>query len=111
MYRPEIRIVDCTIRDGGLMNDHRFSTELVRKVFDACAKAGVDYCELGYRGDKRQFSASDFGPWKVCDEEDLRSVAYGCDTKVSGKAAVGRTDVNEHTPAQTSIVSIDRVST
>ena len=46
MYRPEIRIVDCTIRDGGLMNDHRFSTDLVKRVFDACAKSGVNYCEI-----------------------------------------------------------------
>ncbi len=111
MYRPEIRIVDCTIRDGGLMNDHRFSTELVRKVFDACAKAGVDYCELGYRGDKRQFSTSDFGPWKFCDEEDLRSVAYECDTKVSVMADVGRTDYNDIIPAKDSIVSMYRVAT
>lgn len=111
MYRPEIRIVDCTIRDGGLMNDHRFSTELVRKVFDACAKAGVDYCELGYRADKAQFSTSDFGPWKFCDEEDLRSVAYECDTKVSVMADVGRTDYDDIIPAKDSIVSMYRVAT
>ena len=111
MYRPEIRIVDCTIRDGGLMNDHRFSTELVRKVFDACAKAGVDYCELGYRADKSQFSTSDFGPWKFCDEEDLRSVAYECDTKVSVMADVGRTDYDDIIPAKDSIVSMYRIAT
>ena len=23
-YRPEIKVVDCTIRDGGLMNNHHF---------------------------------------------------------------------------------------
>ena len=111
MYRPEIRIVDCTIRDGGLMNDHRFSTELVRKVFDACAKAGVNYCELGYRADKAQFSTSDFGPWKFCDEEDLRSVAYECDTKVSVMADVGRTDYDDIIPAKDSIVSMYRIAT
>ncbi len=111
MYRPEIRIVDCTIRDGGLMNDHRFSTELVRKVFEACAQAGVNYCELGYRADKTQFSTDDFGPWKFCDEEDLRSVAYECDTKVSVMADVGRTDYNDIIPAKDSIVSMYRVAT
>ena len=29
-YRPEIKVLDCTIRDGGLMNDHRFADETVR---------------------------------------------------------------------------------
>ena len=23
-YRPEIKVLDCTIRDGGLMNNHQF---------------------------------------------------------------------------------------
>lgn len=111
MYRPEIRIVDCTIRDGGLMNDHRFSTELVRKVFDACAKAGVNYCELGYRADKAQFSQDDFGPWKFCDEESLREVAYESDTKVSVMADVDRTDYDDIIPAKDSIVGMYRVAT
>ncbi len=111
MYRPEIRIIDCTIRDGGLMNDHRFSTELVKKVFDACAHAGVNYCELGYRADKAQFSTDDFGPWKFCDEEDLRKVAYECDTKVSVMADVGRTDYADIIPAKDSIVDLYRVAT
>jgi 4-hydroxy 2-oxovalerate aldolase len=111
MYRPEIRILDCTIRDGGLMNDHRFTTDLVRKVFDACARSGVDYCELGYRCDKEQFSTDKFGPWKFCDEEHLREVAYECGTKVSVMADVGRTDYKDIIPKKNSIVSMYRVAT
>ena len=26
-YRPEIKVLDATIRDGGLMNDHKFDHE------------------------------------------------------------------------------------
>lgn len=111
MYRPEIKIVDCTIRDGGLMNDHRFDRELVKKVFKACDASGVDFCELGYRADKKQFSTDDFGPWKFSDEEDLRSVAYECHTKVSVMADVGRTDYDDIIPAADSIVGMYRVAT
>lgn len=111
MYRPQIRILDCTIRDGGLMNDHRFDKELVKQVFDACARAGVDYCELGYRADKKQFSTDDYGPWKFCDEGDLRDVAYECATKVSVMADVGRTDYNDILAKEDSIVSMYRVAT
>ena len=28
-YRPELKILDCTIRDGGLMNNHLFDDEVV----------------------------------------------------------------------------------
>lgn len=111
MYRPEIKVLDCTIRDGGLMNDHTFSKEMVREVFDAVAKAGVDYCELGYKADKKQFSPDEFGPWKFSDEEDLREVAYECGTKVSIMADVGRTDYDTFLPASESIVKLYRVAT
>jgi len=111
MYRPEIRVVDCTIRDGGLMNDHRFETATVKRIFHALAEAGLDYVELGYRADKTQFSTKDFGPWKFSDEEDLRKVAYECDTKVSVMADVGRTDFDDIIPCDQSIVSMYRVAT
>ena len=39
-YRPEIQVLDCTIRDGGLMNDHQFEDGLVKAVYDACVAAG-----------------------------------------------------------------------
>ena len=49
MYRPQIKVVDCTIRDGGLMNNHQFPDDIVRTVFQACRNAGVDYMEIGYK--------------------------------------------------------------
>ena len=111
MYRPEIKVVDCTIRDGGLMNDWRFDKAMVKDVFDGLAKAGVDYVELGYRADKKQFSPKDFGPWRFCDEKDLREVAYECDSKISVMADVGRTDYDDIIPCAESIVSLYRIAT
>jgi 4-hydroxy 2-oxovalerate aldolase len=111
MYRPQIRILDCTIRDGGLMNDHRFTQEQVKRVFEACSRAGVDYCELGYRCDKTQFDTSKFGAWKFCDEESLREVAHEGGSKISVMADVGRTDYADIGPKKDSIVSMYRVAT
>ena len=31
MYRKEIRILDCTVRDGGLMNKWKFSDDFVKE--------------------------------------------------------------------------------
>ena len=111
VYRPEIKVLDCTIRDGGLMNDHRFDKALVKDLFKAVADAGVDYCELGYKADKKQFSTDDFGPWKFCDEEDIRQVAFECDTKISVMADVDRTDYDSIIPASESLVKMYRVAT
>src|SRR5437879_844094 len=48
-YRPEIKVLDCTIRDGGLMNNHHFDDKIVKAVYTACVAAGIDYMELGYK--------------------------------------------------------------
>ena len=110
MYRPEIKVFDCTIRDGGLMNDHKFDLQTVKDVYETCVQSGVDYCELGYKGDKAQFNVDDFGPWKFCDEEDIREVAYESDTKISVMADVGRTDMSTILPKSESLVNIYRVA-
>ena len=31
-YRPDIKVLDCTLRDGGLRNNFAFSDEFVRDL-------------------------------------------------------------------------------
>ena len=45
-YRPELKVLDCTIRDGGLMNNHQFDEALVSKVYETCVAAGIDYMDV-----------------------------------------------------------------
>lgn len=71
---PKIKTLDCTIRDGGLINGHNFSVDFVRAIYNANVAAGVDYMELGYKNSKTMFSTTENGAWKFCDEEDLRKV-------------------------------------
>ena len=55
MYREQIKVLDCTIRDGGLMNNHAFDESFVREVFKAISQAGIDYMEIGYKNSRRLF--------------------------------------------------------
>ena len=113
-YRPEIKVHDCTIRDGGLINDHRFEDGFVRAVYDACVAAGVDYIELGYKASKRIFAPTAFGDWKYCDEESLRRVLPEGHSaiKVSVMADAERTDYHEDIlPKDQSVIDCIRVAT
>lgn len=113
-YRPEIKVLDCTIRDGGLMNDHRFSDDLVRAVYQTCVAAGVDYMEIGYKNSKEQFPKTDFGPWKHCDEEDLRRIVGDnpTDLKLSAIADAEKCDYQRDIlPADQSVLDMIRVAT
>ena len=67
-FRPEIKVVDCTIRDGGLMNNHHFDDQIVKVVYDTCVAAGVDYMELGYKASRKAIKAGEHGDWKYCTE-------------------------------------------
>ena len=68
-FRPEIKVLDCTVRDGGLINAHKFEDNFVKAVYDTCIDSGIDYMELGYKASKDQFARADFGDWKFCDED------------------------------------------
>jgi len=113
-YRPEIKVLDVTIRDGGLMNNHHFSDDVVRGVYDACVQGGIDYMEFGYRGSKKIFSSPEHGPWKFCDEADVRRIVGDNDTslKLSVMADAERTDYQEDiVRADQSVFDMIRVAT
>jgi 4-hydroxy 2-oxovalerate aldolase len=96
-YRPNIKILDCTIRDGGLVNNHLFDDELVKAVYQALVASGVDYMEFGYKASKRIFSREENGKWKFCDEDDVRRIVDDNphDIKLSVMADAERTDYHE----------------
>ncbi|MCI7036517.1 MAG: nucleoid-structuring protein H-NS, partial [Spirochaetia bacterium] len=92
-YRPEIRVLDATLRDGGLVNNFRFSDEFVKDLYQTNIKAGVDYMEFGYKADTDIFKEEDFGKWKFSKDEDIRAiVGDNADTglKIAVMADVGR---------------------
>jgi len=97
MYRPEIKVIDCTVRDGGLMNKWQFGADFVKKVYRSLSEAGVDYMEIGYLSSESAFSREDFGPWRFCAEEDLKRVIGDGEKKIklSAMADIGRIDYND----------------
>lgn len=93
-YCPDIKVLDCTLRDGGLVNNFRFDDKFVKDLYRTNIKAGVDYMEFGYKASKELFDVKEFGKWKFCDEEDIRSIVgeNNSDLKISVMTDVGRTD-------------------
>ncbi|MFH1740566.1 MAG: aldolase catalytic domain-containing protein [bacterium] len=93
-FRPEIKVLDCTVRDGGLVNDSKFDDAFVRAVYETCVAAGIDYMEIGYKNSKRLFPPDKFGPWRHCDENDIRRIVGENDTslKLAAMADAGKSD-------------------
>lgn len=114
MFRPQIKVVDCTIRDGGLMNKSNFSLEVVRDVYKAVCAAGIDIVELGYRNSKKMFSVDEYGPWRFCDEENLKKVVDGKKsgtTKIAVMQDAHKALAEDLLPKEKSVIDVVRVAT
>ncbi len=113
-YRADIKVLDATLRDGGLVNEFRFSDEFVKALYLANIRAGVDYMEFGYKGDKSMFDVDKFGPLKFCDDDYIRSIVgeNNTDLKIGIMADVGRCNYKEDIhDASESPVDLIRVAT
>ncbi len=96
-FRPDIKVLDATIRDGGLVNDFYFSDEFIKNLYKTNIKAGVDYMEFGYKADKEMFDTDKFGKWKFCNDDDIYEIVGENDSplKLSIMADVGRCNYKE----------------
>ena len=93
-YRPDVKVVDATLRDGGLVNDFYFTDEFVKALYLANLRSGVDYMEFGYKASREMFDESKFGKWKFSNDEDIRAIVgeNATDLKIAVMADVGRCD-------------------
>ena len=97
-YRDSIRVIDATLRDGGLCNDFYFTDSFVKDLYQANLDAGVDYMEVGYKASKKMFDVKKFGKWKFADDDDiLKVIGENSEKKIklAAMADVGRCDFRE----------------
>lgn len=113
-YRPSVKVLDATLRDGGLVNDFYFSDEFVKALYQTNLKAGVDYMEFGYKASKEMFDESKFGKWKFSKDDDIRAIVgeNNTDLKIAVMADVGRCDYkNDIVNRADSPIDLIRVAT
>lgn len=66
-----MKIIDCTIRDGGHLNNWDFDNEVVKAAYYAALKGGVDFFEIGYRF---PYSHPGLGDYGYCKDDFLFSL-------------------------------------
>ncbi len=111
--REDLKVFDCTIRDGGLVNNYHFSDEFVKDLYQMCIDSGIDYMEIGKNVSPTIMSEEEYGCWNFCKEEDIRRIVGENNTnlKIATMADVGRTIKEEIPPKSESVVDMIRVAT
>ncbi len=113
MYRKEIKVLDCTVRDGGLMNKWQFDNGFVKAVYEACLESGIDYMEIGYKSSESAYSREEVGAWRFCDENDIINTIgdnKGTGLKLSAMADIGRIEYEDIPEKKDSILDMIRVA-
>jgi 4-hydroxy 2-oxovalerate aldolase len=106
----KIKLLDCTIRDGGYVNDWKFTDEQVRECYKACSNSGVDYMEIGFRNFKKPDLLKKYGKPFFCDEEYLNEIIgdyNGC--KIAVMVTIDAFDINDFVQKESSKISLVRV--
>ena len=64
-----VRLLDCTLRDGGIVLDFAFGTERMLAIKTTLEQSGVDFIECGYIDEKKGHAE---GYTCFCDEQAVR---------------------------------------
>jgi 4-hydroxy 2-oxovalerate aldolase len=105
-----MKLLDCTIRDGGYVNDWKFTEEQMRECYVACSNAGVDYMEIGFRNFKKPEFLNKYGPSFFCEEEYLNRVVAGINgCKLAVMVTINAFDMEDFVPKSESKISMVRV--
>ncbi len=51
----EIKLLDCTLRDGGYINDWAFGHNNMVTIYERLVSAGIDIIEIGFLDDRRTY--------------------------------------------------------
>lgn len=104
----QCEILDCTIRDGGYLNNWHFDRKLVKDLYRNISKTGVDIIELGFRN---IMQGNDLGEWYSVSEELLNELITGISGIPIGLMVdYGKADLRNIPKADRSPVKIYRVA-
>lgn len=51
----EIKLLDCTLRDGGYLNDWEFGHDMISSIYERLVSTGVEAIEIGFLDERRAF--------------------------------------------------------
>ena len=108
--KKEVKILDCTIRDGGFENNFSFTIDEVKKALDTSSKVGYSYFEIGYLTNE-EIVSKDAGVWKNVPldlvSEIKNDVKPNC--KISVMMDCWRYDVDRLPPRSETDIDLVRV--
>ena len=105
----KISLLDCTLRDGGYVNDWKFGHDNMVSVFERVVDAGTDIIEIGFLDERRPF---DYDRSIMPDTDSVEKIYGDLDrkgTKVFGMIDYGTCGIDHIKPQSESYLDGIRV--
>ena len=97
-YEMKPLLLDCTLRDGGYVNDWAFGHDNIINIFERLVAAGVDFIEVGFLDDSRAFDLNRTIMPDTCSVERIFGRLDRKNTQVLGMILYGTCDVSRLQP-------------
>ena len=105
----EIRLLDCTLRDGGFLNDWNFGYLTANSIFRRLVKSNIDIIEVGFINDKRSFDIErTINPSTKCFDEIFKTQPKN-NTHIVGMIDFGTCSIDNISPKSESYLDGIRV--
>ena len=102
-----MKLLDCSLRDGGYVNDWYFSKEHARACYNAVKECGIEYCEVGFRRTTHSSGPWFYSPEALINETFKDIISPECELALM--AQMGTFTIDDFVPRSESLVSMVRV--
>jgi 4-hydroxy 2-oxovalerate aldolase len=102
-----MKLFDCSMRDGGYLNNWYFSKEQARACYSTVKDCGIEYCEIGFRRNEHIN-----GPWFYTPESLIKETFENIvvpECKLALMAQMGTFTIGDFVPRSESLISMVRV--
>ena len=103
----KIKILDCSIRDGGYLNDWKFTRKIVKNIYRAVSDAGIDFFEIGFLNPYD----STKGIWHHVTNKDIQDVTRNYSgAKIGVMINFGKTKIQDVPDSDNTSIDMIRVA-
>lgn len=108
-FMSKINLLDCTLRDGGYLNDWEFGQDNIINIFERLVSAGLDIIEIGFLNEARQYDKNrTIFPDAICVNRTFEGVGKGS-SMIVGMIDYGTCGLEHLIPAHESFMDGIRV--
>jgi 4-hydroxy 2-oxovalerate aldolase len=101
--------LDCTIRDGGYINNWNFEDNFVQECYKCISNLGYNYFEIGFRTSKSHDTT--FGKWYYSSDEDINKIINKTTKlcKIAVMVKINAVSINDFSLKSESYIDLVRV--